>query len=134
MTDRKKIYVITGGPGFGKSTIINSLEKKGFYCAPDIARDIIKEQLDTEGDVLPWKNMVSFAKEVAQRRVTQYKEAPDGRICFFDGGIPDPIAYLIKYGLEIPDEIYFIARKYCYEKSIFVTFCISEVALPEKSF
>ncbi|HEX5742987.1 MAG TPA: AAA family ATPase, partial [Flavobacteriaceae bacterium] len=32
--------VITGGPGTGKSTLINELIKRGYNCLEEISRDI----------------------------------------------------------------------------------------------
>jgi len=49
-------YVITGGPGVGKTTLLNALEIKGMRVIPEDARQIIKEQMQTNGEGLPWKN------------------------------------------------------------------------------
>lgn len=39
-----KKYVITGGPGTGKSSIILALEKKGEHIVHEAAEDFIKLQ------------------------------------------------------------------------------------------
>jgi hypothetical protein len=46
MNDIRK-YVVTGGPGFGKTSIINELERRGYNSVHEISRSIIKEQLDS---------------------------------------------------------------------------------------
>ena len=86
-------YIITGGSGSGKSAIIKGLMKRGFLCYPEVSRKLIREQQECNGDMLPWKDMNSFARECFVRMKQQLiaeKTAP----VFFDRGIPDIIAYL----------------------------------------
>ena len=58
----KKRIVITGGPGTGKTLIINSLKKKGFYCFDEVSREIILQQNIKKGDATPWNNILEFSK------------------------------------------------------------------------
>ena len=41
--ENPNLYVITGGPGSGKTTVLAELERQGFRCAPEVARQIIQE-------------------------------------------------------------------------------------------
>jgi predicted ATPase len=43
-------YVLTGGPGAGKTTLLNQLEEMGYMCVPEVAREIIREQMRIGGD------------------------------------------------------------------------------------
>ncbi|UCD03914.1 MAG: AAA family ATPase [Candidatus Woesearchaeota archaeon] len=117
----KLIYVISGGPGFGKSALIDALDRRSFYCGKDVAREFIKEQIISGGEILPQNNRLEFQKIILQRRIKQYKDAPEGKICFFDRGIPDLIGYLTKENLEVPNEYYLASNKYRYEKIVFLT-------------
>lgn len=38
-------YVITGGPGVGKTTLLGELEKRNYRCMPEVARRVIQEQM-----------------------------------------------------------------------------------------
>lgn len=118
---RKNVYVISGGPGFGKSSLINALKKKGFYCGEDVAREFIKEQIRIGGKTLPWNNRLEFSKIILKKRVKQYKDAPNGKICFFDRGILDLIGYIVKEGLKVPTEFYKVVEKYKYQEVTFFT-------------
>jgi predicted ATPase len=40
-----KLYIISGGPGVGKTTLINALQKTGFKTVPEGARHIIRKQM-----------------------------------------------------------------------------------------
>ncbi|QQO10398.1 AAA family ATPase [Breznakiella homolactica] len=50
------LYIITGGPGAGKTSVVNELSVRGYKTIPEAAREIIRNQIDTGGDALPWKN------------------------------------------------------------------------------
>jgi predicted ATPase len=94
--------IISGGPGFGKTSIVDDLEMRQYKCMHEVSRSIIKEQLETGGDILPWKNLTTFSRFLFERRVKQFEEAPNNELVFFDRGIPDIIAYMAKDELEIP--------------------------------
>jgi len=46
----QKLYVITGGPGVGKTILLNYLESRGFTTVQEDAREIIKNQMKGDGD------------------------------------------------------------------------------------
>lgn len=54
-------YIFTGGPGSGKSTVLNILENMGYMTVREVARDIIKNQVRTNGDAVPWNNTVRYS-------------------------------------------------------------------------
>lgn len=112
--------VISGGPGFGKTSIINELEASNYNCMHEISRSIIKEQLDIGGNILPWKNLTTFSRILFERRVKQFNEAPDNDWVFFDRAIPDIVAYMSKDELEIPSA-YMLKLEECnYHPLVFI--------------
>src|SRR3546814_1518314 len=54
MADRPDFHVITGGPGSGKSTLIEALAVEGFDHMPEAGRAIIRDQVAIGGAALPW--------------------------------------------------------------------------------
>lgn len=110
----KKIFVVVGGPGFGKTTLVQALEKKGFYCQyDDASREAIQEH-ERKGKVAD-TGSYRFNRLILERRVTQFENAPDNKTCFFDRGIPDCIAYM-----DSPSEEFLeTARRYRYQETIF---------------
>ncbi len=55
-------FVLTGGPGTGKTTILENLKNKNYLCIPEVAREIIKDQVQKRGSALPWANKAEYAK------------------------------------------------------------------------
>ena len=52
--DSDRFFVLTGGPGSGKTTLIQALAKRGFATAPEAGRGIIRDQQAIGGAALPW--------------------------------------------------------------------------------
>ena len=46
-------YVITGGPGSGKTTVLAELMRLGHRCIPEDARAVIQEQVASGGRRCP---------------------------------------------------------------------------------
>jgi predicted ATPase len=100
MNSGKNLFVITGGPGSGKTTLLRELEQLGFGCVPEIARQIIQEQVRDGGTALPWADRALYTRLMLERSVHSYQEhASDVRPTFFDRGIPDTLAYARLIGL-----------------------------------
>ncbi|PBJ15698.1 AAA family ATPase [Flavobacterium sp. ACN6] len=114
-------FIITGGPGVGKTTIIQELERRGYNCIDEAARQIIKEQVINNGDALPWANQERYTYLMLERSIDDFlKNKDDSSITFFDRGIPDTIAYANLIKLEISNELAETVRKYRYNHIVFI--------------
>ena len=54
------LYVISGGQGAGKTTVLLELARFGFHHAPEVARQIIQEQIRSGGTALPWADRQAY--------------------------------------------------------------------------
>jgi predicted ATPase len=101
---RSRLYILTGGPGAGKTTVLEELGRRGFGVLPEVARQIIREQVQSGGTALPWRNRELYARRMLQRSIDSYRASsrafrrPGAVFC--DRGIPDTLGYLRLSGLE----------------------------------
>ena len=98
--NQNKKVVITGGPGSGKSTLINLLERYGYFCIKEFSRSLIQKS-KSEGQENYFKtNPIEFSRIIWEKRIEQLIEASqlglkkDKPFVFFDRGIHDVIAYM----------------------------------------
>lgn len=118
---QKQIFIITGGPGFGKSELINELRQSGYLCSGEFARELIEHQQKMGGDLLPWKNPKLFQEEILRLRKDFYDSVPDKTIAFADRGMPDQLAFAQYKGFGTPEILKESAEKYRYASQVFVT-------------
>ena len=62
---KSNFYIITGGPGGGKTSLLESLALKGYNYIPETARHIIKERLSK--GLTPRPDPKTFAQEIFEK-------------------------------------------------------------------
>ena len=119
--EQERFFVVTGGPGSGKTTLIEALATKGLRTMPEAGRAIIKDQIATEGSALPWRNRLAFAEAMLVCDLRSFQEARDcvGTV-LFDRGLPDLAGYLTLCGLPVPTNIREAARSFRYNRKVFI--------------
>ena len=89
MIYKPNFFIITGGPGVGKTTLLEVLAKQGFPYVPEVARKIIREQVSQNGDALPWANIPAYTHLMLSRSVESFEQhQKQESVLFFDRGIP----------------------------------------------
>lgn len=115
------LVVITGGPGSGKSTLIDALALEGFSRMPEGGRAIIQDQVAIGGSALPWADRAAFAELMLAWDLRSYREAQAlPAPVIFDRGIPDVIGYLTLCGLPVPPHLRKAAELYRYRRQVFI--------------
>lgn len=116
-----RFFVLTGGPGSGKTTLIERLAAKGFATSVEAGRGIIRDQVAISGTALPWNDPALFAELMLswEMRSHALATATPGPV-FFDRGVPDVIGYLRLVGLPVPGHIEKAAREFRYNPKVFI--------------
>jgi len=90
--------IITGAPGTGKTSIINSLKSRGYTCFDEYSRGLINwgYKNGIKNFFLDKPNTFNF--KILKGRVKQYKESErikktKDSLVFFDRGVYDVFAY-----------------------------------------
>ena len=101
-----KRIVITGGPGSGKTTLINHIEHLGYPTMHEVSRDIINEARKQGIDQLFLTDPMLFSQKLLESRLSQFEKAKDLETAyvFYDRATPDITAYMDFIGAEYPPE------------------------------
>ena len=96
--------VITGGPGTGKSTVIEELIQLQYTCMPEISRKITLDARQKGIEQLFLKKPLLFSQLLLDGRENQFYQAEEKNkeIVFFDRGIPDVHGYMNYLGVNYP--------------------------------
>ncbi|MDN2564942.1 AAA family ATPase [Aquibium sp. A9E412] len=115
------MFVVTGGPGSGKSSLIAALARRGVAAMPEAGRAIIRDQVRIGGRALPWADRALFAELMLAWDLRSHHEAlaRDGPV-LMDRGIPDVAGYLTLCGLPVPAHVAAAAERHRYNARVFL--------------
>ena len=116
-----RFFIVTGGPGSGKSTLIEALQQAGFARSIEAGRAIIRDQVLIGGKALPWCDPQLFAEQMLSWEMRSYEIArsSSGPV-FFDRGVPDVVGYLRLVGVSIPTHMEKAVETFRYNRRVFV--------------
>ncbi|WP_298737087.1 AAA family ATPase [uncultured Chitinophaga sp.] len=115
-------FVFTGGPGAGKTSVIEVLEQKGYPCIPEVARQIIRQQVASNGPGVPWKDMQLYTQLMQEQTIAVFDTAPSASAgpCFFDRGLPDVICHAQLNDLPVDPELKTATYQLRYNQQVFL--------------
>jgi predicted ATPase len=119
--NHERLFVVTGGPGSGKSTLIDALAGRGVCTMPEAGRSIIQDQVAIGGEALPWWDRRAFAELMLCWEMRSYRDALrlSGPV-IFDRGVPDVLGYLRLCNLPIPAYVEKAAQVFRYHRRVFI--------------
>lgn len=121
LENHERLYVITGGPGSGKSTLIDALAAHGIPNMPEAGRAIIQDEMAIGGDALPWSDRRAFAELMLSWEIRSYRASLTLRgPMIFDRGVPDVAGYLRLSALPVPPHVNKAAQIFRYHRRVFI--------------
>lgn len=115
------MFVVTGGPGSGKSSLIDALRRRGFQSMPEAGRAIIQDQVRIGGTSLPWADRTMFAELMLCWELRSWHEASkmNGPV-LMDRGMADVYGYLTLCDLPVPAHVIAAAMEFRYNVKVFI--------------
>ena len=114
--------ILTGGPGAGKTSIVEELEKLGHIVVTEPARTLISHYKIHSPELLPElskENRKKFQVAIEATAIGDYNNNTHG---FFDRSIIDEIGYRYRYGIKITDELHSFVKENKYDAVFFFPF------------
>lgn len=117
---KHNFFIITGGPGGGKTSLLENLAAKGFSYVPETARQIIRERLST--GLSPRPDPKIFAREMFNRDYANYiSNLNFPSLLFFDRSFMDSASLLFECDEVSYNQIRNTHLKKRYNNKIFIT-------------
>lgn len=119
--NHERFVVITGGPGSGKTAVIDALQHAGYARTFEAGRGVIQDQVAIGGHALPWDDGQLFAELMLAWEIRSYRIAEQSRgIVFFDRGIIDIVGYVRLIGLPVPAHLARAVQTFRYHRRVFI--------------
>ncbi|CED57150.1 putative uncharacterized protein [Aliivibrio wodanis] len=113
--------VFTGGPGSGKTTVINELKARNFFCSEEVGRKVIQTQVTQKSDALPWANKEAFRDLMLKFEIASYQyHQSQNSLVFFDRGIIDILGYSNLEKIKLSDELTSAISNFKYHSKVFI--------------
>ncbi len=115
---KPKKIAITGGPGTGKSSLIEALKAKGYVCYDEISRQITLQARQDGIEQLFLTEPLLFSEKLLEGRTLQFMDASNesANHVFLDRGLPDVLAYMDYIGDTYPQHFINACTTNTYDK------------------
>jgi predicted ATPase len=115
-----RLVVVSGCSGGGKSTLLATMASRGYATMAEPGREVVREQLASGGDGLPWRNLERFVALCVARAAHFHDAAPGDGWVLFDRSIVDAVSALAQRGLAIPPPLRRALQHYRYAATVFM--------------
>lgn len=113
-------FILTGGPGSGKSTVERELKAMGVTTVEEAARGIIQREVENGGDATPWGDTRTYSRLMLEHALHDFDSHKTERgTVMFDRGIPDVLGYMRLIGLTGLAGLEEACRERRYNKRVF---------------
>jgi len=114
-------FILTGGPGSGKTALIEEFKNRGFFCMDEVGRKIIQEELTYGAEPLTEEMMKLRIEKMLIRSIETYEEVKDKQeTIFFDRGILDYLGFADYTNTLISNELFQASIQLHYHAKVFI--------------
>lgn len=118
---KPNFYLFTGGPGAGKSTVIELLAKKKRFVVPEVARNIIRHQKTIGGSATHDGDRISYTALMLEQSIEDFERLTSVNVpVYFDRGLPDLYAYTTRYCGGVTEPVKQAIAQYRYNPMVFL--------------
>ena len=115
--EKPNFILLTGGPGVGKTALIEALRARGERVVEETHRRIIREEMARGGTALPWRDQAAYLARAAREDIAIFEALADvEERVFFDRGVIDSLPQ----NQEPPDWMARAVRERRYNRKVFV--------------
>ncbi len=119
--DKTNFFILTGGPGAGKTIVLMQLKQLGYTTVPEVARDIIKNQEKIKGQATHRGDRNAFRDLMLEQSIRDFKQLQSSSSpVFFDRGIPDLEGYTQGFCTTINPDLAQAITHYRYNPKVFI--------------
>lgn len=111
-------FVFTGGPGAGKTTVLEALRTAGHRCVSETARDVIRDRL--AAGLSPRPEPGAFARLIFAADVANYRAATEPETHFYDRSLIDALGMVHECEPRSDAQIGRIVGRYPYNGTVFL--------------
>ncbi|MDG4780781.1 AAA family ATPase [Micromonospora sp. WMMD961] len=120
-TPDSRLVVITGGPGSGKTALVDALHLAGYRAVPEAGRAIVTDQRAIGGSLLPWNDPALFDELVLAMGMRAHADAcATGGTAFFDHAIPCTVGFIRARAEPVPAHFRAAVARFRYHPTVFV--------------
>ena len=111
-------FVFAGGPGAGKTTVLDALSMAGYECMPDTAREIIRER--RAAGLSPRPAPAEFSQAILERDIANHQSRNPAEVTFYERGVVDSVGGLIGAEALDMDAAQHLLADYAYNPAVFL--------------
>ena len=117
---KNNFYVITGGPGAGKTSLMEHLASTGYDYIPETARQIIKDRISK--GLTPRPDPRTFAQQIFDQDWQNFMSNSNlSSLLFFDRSFIDSACMLFDADIDSYDKIKNTLQSHKYSSKVFIT-------------